>query len=226
MSSNEVNWERFFLWSKDIIKSGLWSELSAPAKTVFPTIGAFRGNDGWCNPGHRKISQLSRCKDEQVRKAISELKDHEIIQTKWKKNKWGNTQLHFFIDCPAPEDTGKFFDFKNGLVKSEIWGNMLFESNSLYPVLRCYSYFNLELYYEIEKIDANLWNEDSMLKAYSIRKYDFFDLDQDVFIEKCGFGSKRDFDRAFDDLLKNKVVKIVKYEDEQLFLIFKKPYSI
>ena len=212
---DEINRSGFFPFDKKLIEDMHWASLSTAAKTVFPVIASFRNNEtGIAFPDQQTISALAGRSEKNVRKGIMGLGNMPGFDKKRYKTKRGKYSYKYIIPSP-PKEKGRAFPFHGCIMHGGNWSKVSPSGQALYPVMRHFGWFDLDLYCEIEnrEIDAM----DFMIE-YPLREFEFCDATLSIMAEHAGL-TKRSVYSAFCNLEEHNLISRVESGIWQVYLI-------
>jgi len=198
----EINWHAHFWFDKRLITSGLWAKLPKASKSVYPVIGCFRNAQGLSYPSERTIAILCGRSEKTVRAGIRGLEGLYNLKIFGYLTPRGRRSRKFYLAAP-PKRPGRAFPFYRCLLEKGLWQDLTPTAQALYPVLRCFGFFDADLYrafVDPEFQDAAL---DTVLAS---RDFDFCEADPMELVRHAGI-SKPSLLPALQSLKKNRLVK-------------------
>jgi hypothetical protein len=193
----------FFRFDKRWIENKNWALLPLASKAILPVIGCHCDANGHAFPGERRIAILSGLSDKTVRKGIRGLEAFpgfrfvSFVTSRLKKSK------RFFLDLP-PLERGRFFSFYKYILESGLWRELCAVAKAVYPVIRCYSWFDLILYSGYE--EEAYYDPDNPAATFEKREYEFFDGDLSYILEYSGI-HRNSLKSALSDLQKKALIE-------------------
>jgi hypothetical protein len=157
------NHKQFFWWGKRLIKNKNWALLSKSSKAVFPVIACHCNKKGEAYPNERTIAILSGLNDKSAREGIRGLEAFPDFKISHYLTKRGKRANKYYLKLPAANVKGRSFPFNKFILESGQWKEMKPTAKALYPVMRCFGFFNIDVYAEIEGLDLY---ESDYRKAY------------------------------------------------------------
>jgi hypothetical protein len=200
--------DRYFMFSRELVKERAWADLSKAAKAVFPVVAVHSDARGYSFPGERVIAELSGRTEKVARRGIADLSDacfHGFAWTRRVTNR-GRRSKRFFVQH-SPEGRGAAFPFNRGIIDSGTWAKLSPTAQSLYPVMRTFSHYDHELcmFEDDPDLVAGLDVDKAIFVA---RRADLCDADEDVLIEYAGI-ARRSFPAAMANLEENGMIEPV-----------------
>jgi len=184
-----------------------WAALSPAAKAVYPVIASFANRQGIAFPGEQKIADLAGRTEKKAREGIRDLEGFPGFRVAPYVTKRGRRSKKFFLELPTRSDNGQAFPVYKLTFEMGYWLKLLPSAQALYPVIRRFSYFELDLYNELEDQEgpdvADFFRED-----YSTRKYDFCNADRGIMAERAGI-TIRSMRGALESLQKGLLIEPV-----------------
>jgi hypothetical protein len=173
-----------FWFDRKLIQNKNWSLLPKASKSIYPAIMYFRNSKtGVSFADQETLAILSGLSEKTVSDGIKGLDgfpDIEIISYITKRGKRSNK----FKITVQPIEKGRSFPIKKTIFEGGNWSQLKPTAQALYPVLRHYGWFDLDMYSENEDLEASPSDFDIF---YPGRKYDFFDADLILSAEHAGF---------------------------------------
>jgi hypothetical protein len=179
----EIDDVGFFRFDKRWIENKSWALLPMASKAILPVIGCHCDANGFAFPGERRIAILAGLSDKTLRKGIQGLeglpgfRSEPYVTSRLKNSK------RFFLDLP-PLERGRFFSFHKFILESGLWRELSAVAKAVYPVIRCYSWFDLILYRGFE--EEAFYDPDNPAATFEKREYEFFDGDLSYIREYSG----------------------------------------
>jgi hypothetical protein len=197
------NHKQFFWWSKRLIKNKNWALLSKSSKAVFPVIACHCNKKGGAYPNERTIAILSGLNDKSAREGIRGLEAFPNFKISHYLTKRGKRAKKYYLNLPAANVKGRSFPFYKFILESGQWKELKPTAKALYPVMRYFSFFDINIYSEIEDlgIDEGDYNE-----TYPDRKYDFCEAEKKVMADLAGI-NRRSMNTALNDLERNMLIE-------------------
>ncbi len=196
----QINSVNFFWFSKRLINSGQWAKLTPATKAVFPVVACFADKKGKSFFNEITLGALSGRSAKTARDGIKGLDGFSGFTAKKFVNSRGQWSKKLFTKLPAKNINGKSFNFYKWVIESGIWRELSPTSQALYPVLRCFGFFDIETYTEYEDTDYVDFEE-----LYRSREFDFCFADPKILAEFAGI-SDRSFHTALVDLNDNDLI--------------------
>jgi hypothetical protein len=211
----EFNHNQFFWWDKKLIENLNWALLPTSSKTVFPVIACHANNKGEAFPGEQTIAIIAGISDKIVREGIRGLEAFPNFRYDYYLSRRGKRSKRFFINIPSNNNRGSAFPFYKFILEAGIWREMRPTAKALYPVLRHFGFFDINLYSEIEDLE---FCEADMEEVFPYREYDFCDADLGILAEFAGI-HRNSIKAALDDLERNFLIQpLVVYSGWKVFL--------
>ena len=141
-----------------------WALLPSASKAIFPVIACHCNRDGKAFPGQIRLAILSGLSSKQVSRGIKGLKAFPDIKIK------RSIPNEYFVKLPKEPIKGKTFPFYQVVLEYGLWRELSPAAKALYPVMRCFSYFDIDVYLEIE---ADERDHTDFEEIFANREYDF-----------------------------------------------------
>lgn len=176
-----------------------WALLPKSSKAIFPVIACYCNKEGRAFPGELTIGILSGLSKKQVRQGINGLKGFPDITV------YDNKRLkRFDLKLPKESIKGKTFPFYQIVLEYGLWRELKSTAKALYPVMRCLSKFDLEIYLDIEGDEERCYLDFD--EVYKDRKYDMCQVSRKQLAEYAGI-HRNSIESAFVDLYKNYLIE-------------------
>ena len=208
---------QFFWWPKKLIQDKNWAILPAASKAIWPVIACYCNKNGLAFPGEQTIAVLAGRTDKKVRDGISNLKDFPDFSVEYYNTRDGRRSKKFHVELPASSVKGNAFPFHKHLLESGAWRELKPSAQALYPVMRCFGFFDLDMYQEFENMDEDVGDFDEI---YRNRKFDFCHAHKDILAESAGI-SRKSLYRALHNLAQTSLVDKINFETYRVFLRMK-----
>ena len=208
------NQKQFFWWPKRLIKNKNWALLPAASKAAWPVIACFCNQEGVAFPGERTIGILSGRSDKQVRAGIKGLEAFPDFEMNYYTTKRGRRSKRFYLKLPSRNVNGSSFPFYKYVLDSGVWRELKPSAQALYPVMKYFSFFDIDTYNEMENGEAE-YNEFD--EIYKNRKCDYCHADKNVMVELAGI-TVRSISSALNDLERNSLIELIDHEAWRIFL--------
>ena len=211
----ECNHTQFFWWEKKLIENMNWALLPKPSKAVFPVIASHANEKGQAFPGERRIAILAGISDKKVREGISGLEAFPGFSFDFYLSKRGRRAKKFMVKLPLRNKRGSAFPFFKFVLDAGLWRELIPSAHALYPVMRSFVYFDINLYAELEDLAIE---ENDFEEIYPIRKYDFCDADLGVLAKFAGI-HRNSVTASLNDLKRNCLIEpLTDYSGWKVFL--------
>ncbi len=135
-----------------------------------------------------------------MRKGIRGLESFPGFRWEYYTARTGKRPKRFFVKLPKENTRGRSFPFYQVVLEYGLWRELKPAAKALYPVMRCLSNFDLELYLDIES-DEDRCHLD-FDEIFQNRKYDFCDTEYKILAEHAGI-HRNSIDSALSDLTRN-----------------------
>ena len=179
----ECNSTQFFWWDKKLIKNMNWALLPKSSKAVWPVINCHANQKGIAFPGEQTIAILAGVSDKVARKGILSLEDLSGFEWNYYVTKRGKRAKKYFVNSPSINTNGSAFPFYKSILESGIWRELGYSAKSLYPVMRYFGYFDIEMYAAFEDLEIY---EGNFNEIYPTRKFDFCEAERDLLAKYAG----------------------------------------
>lgn len=203
----EFNRNIFFWWEKKLIENKNWALLPKPAKAIFPVIASHCDKQGRAFPGERTIAILSGRTDKMVREGIRQLQDFPPVKVNHYITKKGRRAKRFHVKLPNQPDRGTAFPFHRMIIDGGNWSLLKPTARALYPVMRYFGYFDIDLHMEIDDPDGVAEYTD-FEEVYKGRDCDYCEAERGLLAELAGI-SPRSMREALQDLKRHDLVAAI-----------------
>lgn len=207
--SENVNRTGFFRFPTDLIKSGLWAELSQATKSIYPVIGIHADRNGRAFPSQETIGILAgiRC-EKTVRRGLEGLEKVPGFSRTKKPTRRGRWAYTYRIP-PPPLRPGEMFPFYRMYCEGGNWSLISQSAHAVYPVLKTYAYFEFDYSGEVEE-------------GYGQREFDIADPELDLIAAQSGV-SENSVRKALLELEEH---GFIEWEKEEVYKVFRLPRHI
>lgn len=179
----EMDYVGCFWFDKKLIENNTWRLLPKSSKSIYPTILYFRNRASRLSFADQEtLAIVSGLSEKTVSKGISGLKGIPNIKVIPYITKKGKRSNKYEITEP-PIEKGRAFPFKKVIFEGGNWSQLKPSAQALYPVMRTYGWFDLDMYADVKDIEVES-NEFS--SCYNARDFDFCNADLDVLAEYSG----------------------------------------
>jgi DNA-binding transcriptional regulator YhcF (GntR family) len=211
--NEDLNHNQFFWWENKLIENLNWALLSKSSKAVFPVIACHANNKGEAFPSEQTIGSLSGISDKTVRKGIRGLEVFPNFKFDYYLSRRGKRAKKFFFNIPSNNKRGSAFPFYKFILEAGIWRELRPSAKALYPVLRHFGFFDINLYAELEDLEISDFEE-----VFPDRQYDFCEADFGV-LAKFANIHRNSVNTALSDLERNFLIEpLIAYSGWKVFL--------
>ena len=209
----DLNHYQFFWWENKLIENLNWALLPKSSKAVFPVIACHTNGKGEAFPSEQTIGILSGISDKTVREGIRGLEAFPNFKCDYYLSRRGKRAKKFLVDIPSNEKRGSAFPFYKFIIEAGIWRELRPSAKALYPVLRHFGFFDINLYAELEDIEISDFEE-----VYPDRKYDFCEAELGVLAKSANI-HRNSVNPALSDLERNFLIEpLIEYSGWKVFL--------
>lgn len=217
-NQSEHDNEGHFWFDRMLIENKNWMLLSAAGKAVYPVIASYRnGSTGEAFPSERTIASLSGRSDKTVRQGIRQLDGFPGISCRKYRTRTGKMSKKFTVAQPEIGD-GASFPFFKSVFEGGLWSELTPTAQALYPVMRCLSGIEYELYMAVE--DDDCLERGDFLK----RKWDLCEAPKSLLSDLAGI-NYRSVNEALKCLEKCDLAKPFNYDGIKGYKVTVRPYS-
>jgi hypothetical protein len=210
----DLNLNQFFWWDKKLIENMNWAVLPKSSKAIFPVIACHANSKGEAFPGEQTIAILAGVSDKIVRKGIRGLETFPNFRCDYYVSRRGKRAKKFFLNIPSNNSGHNAFPFYKFILESGIWRKIKPSAKSLYPVLRYFGFFDINLYADLENLEIC---EADFEEVFPDRKYDFCEADPGILAQFAGI-HRNSINAALDDLANNFLIESYGYLEWKVFL--------
>jgi hypothetical protein len=135
-------------------------------------------------PGEQTIAILAGVSDKIAREGIRGLREFPGFKWDYYLSQRGKRAKKYMLELPSSNNRGSAFPFFKFVLEAGIWREMKPSAKALYPVMRCFGFFDIHIYAELEndlEISINDFDE-----VYSQREYDLCDAELSIMAEHAG----------------------------------------
>lgn len=162
---DQVNWTAHFLFDKKMITELVWANLPSAAKSVFPVIGVHRNDRGYAYPTKKTIAILCGRTEKTVGEGIHGLQQFLApLEFSYHITEKGRRAKKYHLETPPPGDD--VFPFYRCLMEKGLWQHLSPSAQALYPVMRCFGFFDQKSYKRYQPDDQTPFPEIAMTRDY------------------------------------------------------------
>jgi len=208
------NNEQFFWFDKNLIENMNWAMLSKSSKTVFPVIASHCNKKGLAFPGEETIAAIAGVRNKVAREGIRGLSGFPGFKWNYYLTRRGKRGKKFSLKLPSSSKHGKAFPFHKFIFDSGIWNEIKPTAKALYPVMRYFSYFDIEVYLnyrfdqDIEEEPSEFFKEGDSFKQ---REFEICEAEPGILAKYAGF-HRNSLKSALNNLEQNFLIE----PDDQL----------
>ena len=199
----DFNENQFFWWDKKLIENMNWALLPKSSKAVFPVIACHANNKGEAFPGEQTIAILAGISNKIVREGIRGLEAFPNFRCDYYLSRRGKRAKRFFLNIPSSNNGGSAFPFYKFILEAGIWREMRPIAKALYPVLRYFGFFDINLYSELEGLE---FCETDTEEVFPDREYDLCEAELKILAEFAGI-HRNSINAALNDLVRNFLIE-------------------
>jgi hypothetical protein len=158
-------------------EEGYWAELPTSSQAIYPVILKYSNAQGTCFPSELTISKIAGTTEKTVREGLKGLVGFPGFEKEKYMTKKGHTAYRYIFEPVAKgvESISISHAFFNGLN----WSELTPSAKAIYPVLKCFSWWDNDLYVDNEGITYKTDDDDSSVNPYFDREYDFISPDKE-----------------------------------------------
>lgn len=211
----DIHWNQFFPFDEYWIKDMKWAALPTSSKAILPVIAVHCDADGIAFPSEETIAILSGLTEKTVREGIKELMGFPGFHLGHYVTNRGRSANIYRLTLPTEVDKGKSFFFYKSFIEGGNWRLLKPSSKALYPVMRCFSYFDYDVYvyYEEEPI---FYARIEFKELYKDRKWDACEAEKSVMAEYSGI-TMPSVDLALHDLEEHNFIEPIGESGEPVY---------
>jgi len=210
-----VNQHQFFWWDKKLIENLNWSLLPISSKAVFPVIACHVNKEGKAFPSEERIAIMAGVSEKTVRIGIRALENFSGFTYDYYVTKRGKRAKKFTVKLPLSNKRGSAFPFYKFILDAGLWHEMKPAAQALYPVMRYFGFFDLNLYAELENLEIE---ENDFEEVYPNREYDFIEAELGILAEFAGI-HRNSVTASLNDLERNFLIEpLTDYSGWKVFL--------
>ena len=200
----------FFRFDKNLVINKDWARLHKASKSVYPAILIHCNEQGKCFPSQKKIAELSGCSPKTVSKGVKNLRNFPGLRILNKVSRRGHRAYHYIVE-KTPDKKGISFSLFKCLIVNKKWSKLSSSAHSLYIVLRAFSFFDGEIYSDLEDLEYG-YDVNSMIELglYQKRSYEFVDAEIEMMIEYSGLGKSTVY-TALNELKRYNFIEEIEY---------------
>jgi len=183
---DEINYKNFFNFDKDLIRNKQWAALPKSSKSIYPVVAVHCDAKGMAFPSQETIAILSETTPKTVRAGIEGLMMLPGFSFYKVTTSRGHRSSRYKI-VPTPEKKGRSFPLYKCVFEAGHWSQLTSSAHSLYIVMRTFSFFDGDLYSDLEDTGYG-YNVDTSIEEgiYQKRRYDFVNAEINILTEYAG----------------------------------------
>jgi hypothetical protein len=208
----DLNQIQFFWWDKKLIENKNWALLPKSSKAIFPVIACHANRKGEAFPGEQTIAIFAGVSDKTVREGIRGLEAFPNFKCDHYISRRGKRAKKFILNARSSNNDS--FPFYKFILESGIWRKIKPSAKALYPVLRYFGFFDINLYADMENPEIC---EADFEEVFPDREYDFCEADP-VFLAQFAGIHRNSINAALDDLANNFLIESYAYLEWKVFL--------
>jgi hypothetical protein len=110
---------------------------------------------------------------------------------------------------PNSRERGRCFPFYKWIIESGIWQNLKPTAQALYPVMRCFAFFDSDLFFELDELSI-----DDVVGAecYKNREFEYCNAEKDILAAYAGI-TLPSLQSALDSLEENYLIEAIEGND-------------
>ena len=189
--------ERFFWFSRDLVKSGEWGTWPTSAQAVFPVLLYFMDKaKGTCFPSMDTIGILCGRDRKTVSEGIEYLLTRPIPLKRSMRITEQGRKAYSYSYPVVTRQSGLFFPFRHGVIDGGNWLRLTPTAQALYVTMRTYGGLGFEDLSVVFGEDC----EDDFQGEFAKRDFEFCRADKDVLGWKSGIKTYQTLDTALESL--------------------------
>jgi hypothetical protein len=184
-----------------LIENKNWALLPKSSKAIFLVIACHANEKGIAFPSEQTIAILSGVSDKVVRQGVRDLEGFPNFRCYPYLTNRGKRSKKFHIKLSV-QNRGHAFSFFRIAVEYGLWRKMTPSAKAIYPVMRCFGFFDHDLYVSLEEAEAS---GDECID-YVQRRYEICTAENGVLAEYAGI-HRSSLYNAFRSLEKNYLIE-------------------
>jgi hypothetical protein len=228
MKQREINTRALFWFENRIIRKGTWAALPKASKAVYPVIAGYCNQNGVAWPSQKTIGKYAGVSLKSVRAGVEGLRSLQgfgfweyttgmsIIKADGKKIK--RYSKKYKMSLPQEFIKGVMFPFYRTVVESGTWGSLKPSAKALYPVMRYFSLFDMDMYRAIVGEYWDTSTDDEFKRVYRDRKFDMCEVRNAHLSKRAGIHRTGIYDALNNLTLKNLIEWDSEFEVWKVFL--------
>ena len=208
--SEKINRDNYFRFDKNWIENMNWATLPLASKALLPAIAIHCNGKGEAYPGETTIAILSGLSNKTVRSGIKALLGFPGFNLSRYLTAQGRRAKKFKMEFPPANTTKRYFPFHQCILTGGNWMQLKSASQALYPVMRSYSFFDKELYSELEEEE---FDPMEFKEFYKNRKWDLCKAEVKTMALTAGI-TERAVYKSLKDLEEHSLIEDLNYDEE------------
>jgi len=216
---DNVRIELFIKIRRTYIQDTTWRNWPKSTKAIVPVIMKHSNICGYSFPSQTRIAIYSGITEKSVREGLNGLQNFqdfgitkEFSRRGWMKNK-------YWFKPASRNEKGAIF-ISHAFFNGANWARLTSSAKAIYPVLKCYCFWELERYQEYVEIRGSPLDVNYI---YKYRNYDFLSAEPEAIAEFSGI-CKKSIPSAFQSLTNNYFIEPIGMVDgRKTYKIYTRP---
>lgn len=222
---DEVHENVFFRFDKLWIENMNWALLPKSSKAILPVIAVHCNKDEIAFPSEQTIAILSGLTEKTVREGIKGLLGFPGFKLDHYVTKCGRRANKFMFIFPPEDEKGRCFFFNKSIIEGGNWRFLKPVSKALYPVMRHFANFDLEVYLQNHEYAYQIYHPDKDFKEfYKAREWDICGAEIPIMAEYANITRPSVYE-ALNDLTDKELIKPMAKSRWKVFLSPHRTYN-
>jgi hypothetical protein len=179
--------ERLFIKIPNIYFENMaWARLSTAGKAIYPVIRKFSNKEGICFPSQQTIAIVAGVTEKTVRNGLGSLKKFPGFSIEKYITQRGHYANRYKFESVSPKNS-ESISIGHPFFNGGNWSQLTPSAKAIYPVLKHYKWWDLNLYADLEG-DVAVPFETK--KCFKSRKFDFASPDISILAKISGINRK------------------------------------
>ena len=176
----------------------IWKSWPKATKAIVPVIMKHSNASGHSFPSQTRIAIYSGITEKSVRQGLAGLNNFKDFGINREINRRGWIRNNYWFK-PATRNEKEAIFISHAFFNGGNWALLTPSAKAIYPVLKCFCYWDFDLYQDHEEVAEELSEYDEI---YRNRKYDYLSADHEAIAEFSGV-SMKSIPSAFNSLKKH-----------------------
>jgi len=190
-----VRGDLFIRIRRSYFQERIWKNWPKTTKAIVPVIMKHSDACGYSFPSQTRIAIYAGITEKSVRKGLNGLQNFQDFGIKKEITRRGRIMNKYWFKPASRDEKGAVF-ISHAFFNGANWARLTPSAKAIYPVLKCFCYWEFDLYQEYEEMAEPPSEFD---EVYRNRKYDFSNAEPEAIAKFSGV-CKGSISSAFQSL--------------------------